>query len=335
MRYPRGDELPDKQERANRRAIRLEWISLAYWLTAIIAVYFALGQSQAMKAAWVEDILALFPPIAFLVASRFRHREPSDRFPWGYHRSITVAYVVATAALLALGLFIVIDSVEKLLAGTHPPIGMVEIFELQVWGGWVMLAALAYSGIPPLILGRMKQPLAEELHDKVLFADAKMNRADWLTAGGAAIGVIGIGLGLWWADAVAAIVIGAEIVHDGQRYLRESLSDLMDEHPKTHDEARPHPVVEQIKLELASVDWIEESAVRMREHGHLLTGDVWVVPTGSDAGLAGRLERLGERLRALDWRIHDVALAPVTSLEDVPEGVLVRHAAPLSTGRRG
>jgi cation diffusion facilitator family transporter len=325
MRYPHGDELPERQDRANRRAIRLEWISLGYWVTAIVAVYFALGQSQAMKAAWVEDILALFPPIAFLIASRFRHREPSARFPWGYHRSITVAYVVATAALFALGLFIVIDSVEKLLSGTHPPIGMVEIFDTQVWGGWVMLVALAYSGIPPVILGRMKQPLAEDLHDKVLFADAKMNRADWLTAAGAAVGVIGIGLGLWWADAVAAIVIGADILHDGQRYLRESLSDLMDERPKTYDEEHPHPVVEQIRQELSGIAWIEASAVRMREHGHLITGDVWVVPVGNEAGLAERLESLGDRLNAVDWRVHDVVLAPVTSLEDVPDGVLVRR----------
>jgi hypothetical protein len=49
------------------------------------------------------------------------------------------------------------------------------------------------------------------------------------------------------------------------------------------------------------------------------------VPTGNDAGLPDRLERLGERLHGLDWRVHDVALAPVSSLEDVPDGVLVRR----------
>jgi cation diffusion facilitator family transporter len=323
VRYPRGNELPEAQERANRRAIRLEWLSLGYWLSAIVLLYFTLGQSQAMKAAWVEDILALFPPIAFLVASRFRHREPDDRFPWGYHRTISVAYVVATTALFALGLFILIDSIERLLAGTHPPIGMVEILDTQIWLGWLMLGALAYSGIPPLILGRMKQPLADELHDKVLFADARMNRADWLTATAAAVGVVGIGLGLWWADAVAAIVISLDILHDGQRYLREAVADLMDEHPKTYDEARPDPLVEQIKMEVAAVEWIELAAVRFREHGHLISGNVWVVPRGDDGGLTERLERLGERLHALDWRVHDVAIAPVSSLEDVPDGVLV------------
>jgi hypothetical protein len=33
--------------------------------------------------------------------------------------------------------------------------------------------------------------------------------------------------------------------------------------------------------------------------------------------------RADSGLHALDWRVHDVVLAPVTSLEDVPEGILV------------
>ncbi|HEY8465588.1 MAG TPA: cation transporter [Solirubrobacterales bacterium] len=332
MRYPSGHELPPEQDRANRKAVRLEWISLVYWLTAIVLLYFTLGQSQAMKAAWVEDILALFPPVAFLIASRFRHRAPSGRFPWGYHRAITVAYAVATVALFALGAYIAIDSIEKLLRGTHPPIGMVEILDIQVWLGWLMLAALAYSGIPPVIFGRMKRPLAEALHDKVLFADAKMNRADWLTAGAAAAGVIGIGLGLWWADSVAALVIAADILHDGQRYLRESISDLMDEWPRTYDEAKPHPAAERVKEEIAAVPWIAEAAVRMREHGHTITGDVWVVPVGTEEALVQRLEDLGERLRKLDWRVHDVVVAPVTSLEEVPEDLRVEGRARRESG---
>jgi cation diffusion facilitator family transporter len=321
MRYPRGAELPPTQDGAMKRAIRLEWISLAYWVTAIIAVYFALGQSQAMKAAWVEDILALFPPIAFLVAARFRHREPNARFPWGYHRAITVAYVVSTLALFALGSFILIDSVDRLLRGTHPPIGLVEVFDTQIWAGWVMLAALAYSGIPPLFLGRLKKPLSDVLHDKVLFADAKMNQADWLTASAAAVGIIGIGFGLWWADAVAAIVIGLDIVHDGVKFLRESVSDLMDDSPKTHDEAEHHPLIDAVKDEVAKTAWVDQAAVRLREAGHLISGDVFVVPSG-DKELPRRTEELLGRLHGLDWRVQDVTLTVVRSLTDVPEGLL-------------
>jgi len=44
-----------------------------------------------------------------------------------------------------------------------------------------MVAALIYSIIPPLILGRMKLLLAAELHDKPLQTDANINQGDWLT----------------------------------------------------------------------------------------------------------------------------------------------------------
>jgi cation diffusion facilitator family transporter len=343
VRYPTGEELPEAQERANRKAISLEWVSVAYWLSAIVLLYFTLGQSQAMKAAWIEDILGLFPPIAFLVASRVRHRDASGAFPWGFHRAITVAYVVATVALFALGAYILIDSVDKLIRGTHPPIGLVEIFDTQIWLGWLMIAALLYSGIPPLIIGRLKEPLAEELHDKVLFADARMNRADWLTASAAIVGVVGIGFGIWWADSVAAIVIALDILHDGQRYLRESIADLLDDAPKTHDEKRPHPLIDEVRREVADSGWVADAVLRMRENGHVMSADVWVVPV-DDAAVADRVEELTERLRDLDWRIADVIVSPVRTIEGAPgelrvvipppEGVMVESERP-PRGARG
>ena len=324
MRYPGGPELSDGLKRSMARARRLEWISIGYWISAIVLMYFALGQSQAMKAAWIEDILSLFPPIAFLIAASFRERAPDGRFAWGYHRAITLAYLVATVALTVLGLFILFDSVDKLIKGDHPTIGMVELFDTQVWLGWLMIGALLYGVVPSLILGRLKKPLADELHDKVLFADAKMNQADWLTALAAIVGILGIGLGIWFADSLAAIVIAVDVLHDGQKYLRGSIADLMDARPTTHDESGPHPLTDRVGELVAAESWIDRAALRMREEGQVLTGEVLVVPSDLDAsGLVGRCEALSERLRALDWRIHDVSVAPVRSLDGAPEDLII------------
>ena len=87
MRYPPGTELPPDLQDVHRRAVRLEWISIAYLLTAIGAIYFTLGSSQAMKGAWLEDTLSLAPPIAFLIAARVRYKRPNARFAYGYHRA--------------------------------------------------------------------------------------------------------------------------------------------------------------------------------------------------------------------------------------------------------
>ena len=186
-----------------------------------------------------------------------------------------------------------------------------------------MIAALLYSGIPAVFLGRKKKPLAQDLHDKVLFADAKMNQADWLTAAAALVGVVGIGFGIWWADSVAAIVISLDILHDGQRYMRASVADLMDERPVRHDESAPHPLIDDVKEKLASRTWIEEGAVRLREEGHLITGTVWVVPE-DDERLVDRVERLRAELEGMDWRLHDIVVSPVRAIQNAPEGIRVK-----------
>jgi divalent metal cation (Fe/Co/Zn/Cd) transporter len=299
VKYPSGSELPPDLQPVHRRAVRLEWISIVYTVTAVVAIFFTLGSSQAMKGAWLEDVLSLAPPIAFLVAARVRYKRPNRDFPYGYHRAVEVAYLVAALALLSMGIFLIVDSALKLVDGDHPPIGMVELFDWQVWLGWLMIAALVYSVIPPVILGRLKKDLAAELHDKVLFADAKMNKANWMTGTAAIIGVVGL------------------------TYTAAAVKDILDGRPRRDDEKGVHPLVEQVRETVAELDWIREAAVRMRELGHLLSVEVLAVPR-DDADLLDRVEDAVERIQALDWKLQDVVVAVVRELEDAPDEVMVR-----------
>ena len=132
MRAREAHELPDDRERDRRRAVRLEWATIAAMLSVIGVMYFALGASQAMKTAWVEDILSLVPPIAFLVASRYSGRDPTERFPYGFHRTISIAFLCASVALAAFGALLLYDAVLKLMMREHPSIGTVVVFGQQV-----------------------------------------------------------------------------------------------------------------------------------------------------------------------------------------------------------
>jgi len=308
-------EMPPDKHHKLVKAVRLEWISILYLLSAIVLLYFTLGSSQAMKAAWVEDILGLTPPIAFLVASRVRNRKPNDRFPYGYHRATAIAYLCAAVALLALGAFILYDSVSKLLKFEHAPIDLVKPFgDRPIWLGWLMLAALAYSAVPQVFLGRLKQPLARELNDKVLYADSEMNRADWMTAGAAMLGVVGIGFGLWWADSVAASVISGDIVRDGWKNLRVAVDDLMDKEPTVIDDSRADPLPLWVKNELMLMDWVKDAEVRLREGGHVFLGEAFVVPVDNE-DLVGRIDRANQHLLDLDWRLHELVITPVPEIQ--------------------
>jgi cation diffusion facilitator family transporter len=303
-------ELPPELEKKNRRAIRLEWATIG-WMSSIIAVmYMTMGGSQAMRAALLEDLLSLVPPIAFLVASRFRSREPSQAFPYGQHRSITIAFLAASIALLSLGSLALFESATKLIRQEHPSIGLIEVFGRDVWLGWLMLGALAYSAIPPVILGRMKLPLARDLHDKALHADADMNKADWLTALAGIAGVVGVAVGWWWADAAAALVISFEIVRDGVKNLKRAVEDLMDHEPRTVD-GKKHDLPDRLRKRIEAEEWVSRAEVRLREEGHVFSGELFVEPRPGTPDLLAKIERLTDEAHAFDWRMYDVVVMPL------------------------
>jgi cation diffusion facilitator family transporter len=314
-------ELPTDKHPAYRRAIRLEWVTIGYLLTAITAIYLTLGKSQAMKTAWIEDMLSLIPSIVFLIAARISSRPPNRTFPYGYHRVVSIAYLVASSALFLVGALLLADALLKLASAEHPSIGTVELFGHQLWLGWLMELALLYSAVPAIVLGRMKLPLARELHDKVLFADAKINKADWLTAVAGMAGVLGIGLGLWWADAVAAAVISIDIVHDGFANLRTVVTDLMDKRPTTVDDSAVDPLTTRVEHEMQALSWVREARARLREHGHVYFGEVFVVPRDRTAHLVERIQEAHDRLQRLDWRLHDIVVVITPKIEEADAGM--------------
>lgn len=320
MRSSEALELPEEQERAHRRAVRLEILTILFLVSAITVIYLTLGASQSMKTVWVEDILSLIPPLAFLVAARVRRRPANERFPYGYHRAVSIAFLCAALALVAMGAFLLYDSVMKLVSAEHPSIGTVQLFGRRVWLGWLMLAALTYTAIPPVLLGRAKLPLARKLHDKVLYADADMNKADWLTAVAGIVGVTGIGIGWWWTDATAASFISLSILRDGVGNLRAVVADLMDAAPTSVDHERPDPLPNKVEKHLRGLPWVADVRVRLREEGHVYFGEVLVVPS-SERDLVANLEAALRDIHEMDWRLTDVVLSPVRDLDlpTVPE----------------
>lgn len=302
------------------KAKRLEIVSLAYLTTCVVVVYLAMGSSQAMKVAWIEDLLSLVPPLAFLFAVRRSRRPASVSHPYGHFRSIASGHLVAAVALLAMGVFLVYDSGSGLLKGEHPPIGSVNILGHTIWAGWLMIAAMVYTGVGPVILGRLKMPVAEGLHDKVLLADADMNKADWLTAGSAIVGILGVGLGMWWADGAAALLISGTILKDGWDQVTGAFADLLDTEARTVDDAQVHPLVDDILGVLRDQSWIEQGGCRVRDQGHVFHVEVFVVPVG-DSVTVEDSEALAGALRALDWKVVDVAVVPVAEL---PAGARTR-----------
>lgn len=309
--------LPPQQVDVLRRAIRLEWITIGFLAITVTLVFLVLGNSQAMKAAWLEDLLSFIPPIAFLIAVSINRKPPTHEHPYGFHRSVGVGHLVAAVALAAMGTFLVVDSATGLIRGEHPTIGTVEIFGQVIWLGWLMIGVMALIAVPPIFIGRAKMKLARDLHNKVLYADADMNKADWMTAAGSIVGVAGVGIGLWWLDYVAALFIAGSILYDGYRNLRAAVLDLMDERATTFDDRKPHPVGRAVEHYLRSLPWVEQVGCRTRDEGHVFHIEAFIVPRRGRAPSLKKIAAAKEACIAIDWKVQDIVLVLVDELPDV------------------
>lgn len=308
--------LPEKQQESLKKAIRWQIFTICYTICTIILVAFVLGSSQAMKTAWIEDMLSLLPQFAFLIALPFVKRRPTQKHPYGQHRAMSVGHLVGGVALFAVGSILAAESALGLIRVEKPTIGTVNLFGHTIWLGWLMVAVMAVVVIGPVCMyGPAKLKLAPKLHNKLLYADADMAKADWHTNVASIVGVLGVGVGLWWLDGAAAVFISLGIIFDGARNTRAAVSDLMDQRARTYDNKERHPLADTILEYLDSLDWVAESGIRMRDQGQVFHVEVFINPR-SGAVTTEQVDQVSRGVDQLDWKIQDIVIAVCT---DLPE----------------
>lgn len=266
------NELPKDIRPAMAKARKLEWWTLLGMGSVVVVMYFTMGSSQAMKTAFLEDLLGLVPALTFLIAASLERRKPTEFYPYGFVRVNSLAFLASAVVLSSMGLWLLYDGLSGLLKQEHPTIGPVTLFGQTIWLGWLMIAALAYSVVIPVILGRLKKPLAEELRDKVLHTDADMQKADWQTGLAGIAGIFGVGLGFWWADSAAAAFISLSIIYDGLRNVRTAGAELLDSAPRALASAELSPEAERLRERLTA-RW-PDADIRLRESGRYILADI-------------------------------------------------------------
>lgn len=295
---------PREIREAMKSARRLEWWNIGWTVTYVTAIGLAMGSSQAMRTAWVEDMLGLIPPIVFLISERYERRGANRNFHYGYDRVNGLGFLIAAVALAAVGLLLLKDSVMALMSQEHVTIGTVRLLGHDIWLGWFMLAAQVYATIPPLIIGYKELPLAETLRDKLLHTDALMNKANWQTGVAGFIGIAMLGFGFWWADAVAAIVISASIIYDGWRALKIATSELVDGVPR--ELGSDKLAKDAAGIEKALKKAFPGAKIKLRETGRYIRAEVVGARRPEDFSI----EQLGIEGLECRWRLDSVAFRP-------------------------
>ena len=307
MKLAPAHEFNKEQKAVLAKAKFFEYITIIYLITVAGLMYIVMGSSQAMKTAWVEDVLSLVPPTMFLVTNHFRNKKPNKHFPYGFHRIISFGFFVSAIALAAVGFYLVVDSGIKIFNKEHPTIGLKEYLNQDIWLGWWMILVLVWGTIPPVILGHLKLKLAPALHNKILYTDSKMNKADWQTAVATMAGIIGLGYGYWWADGAAALFVSVSVLRDGWTQCKSGFTELMNSSPKNL-EGKYINLSQKIENLISKHPDIKSAQVRMYEHGHVIFTDVFISCYESVSDFPGLTETLRTQVKNYDWRLIEATV---------------------------
>lgn len=200
-------------------------IAVALTITATVFV-------AELAGAWITGSLALLVDAAHmltdaggliiaLVAASLAARPATERRTWGWQRAEVIGAAAQAAILLAVGVFVVVEAVQRLFA---PP--EIDGALLVIFGVVGLLANVA--SIIVLFGGR-----GSNLNLRAAFLEV-VNDALGSIAVIVAAGVIAL-TGFAYADSIAAILIGVLIVPRAIVLLRETIGVLMESTPKGVD----------------------------------------------------------------------------------------------------
>lgn len=198
---------------------RITWVSVGVniVLTAMQLVVGFVAHSQSLIADAMHTLSDIVADVFVLFANRKGAEAADADHPYGHGRFETAASLVLGLLLAGTGAGILIAAAGRLQdIGSVPPVGVAAM-----WAALVTLAAK--EGLFRYMLAK-----AERLRSPMLVANAWHARADALSSLVVAAGIAGALIGFNFADAVAAIIVGAMIVRAGLRFGWDAIRELID-----------------------------------------------------------------------------------------------------------
>ncbi len=183
-----------------------------------------LGGSAAMLADAVHSLSDFLTDIVVLVFVKISNRPADRKHSYGYGKYETLATLCIGLALLAVGIGIAVDGVEKII---------------QVWNGetlaqpgWIAFWAAVASIVLKELTYWLTIRVAKQVDSEALKANAWHHRSDALSSIGTGLGIGGaILLGQKWTilDPIAALVVSVFIVLTALRLTYGAIGEFLEQ----------------------------------------------------------------------------------------------------------
>ena len=233
-------------ENTSQEAIKISRISILVNLLLSAGKLAAglLANSGAMISDAVHSASDVFSTLVVIVGVKLSGKESDREHPYGHERMECVAAILLSGILLATGLVIGWEGIQKILS---------ERSELQAPGILAAAAALISILVKELLF-RYVRGFARKQDSTALMAEAWHHRSDALSSIGALAGILGARAGFPVLDPLASVVICVFIAKAAADIFRDAVDKMVDHScdEETEDRIRlcavEQPEVERIDL---------------------------------------------------------------------------------------
>ncbi|MBT2734407.1 cation diffusion facilitator family transporter [Bacillus sp. ISL-7] len=175
-----------------------------------------IANSEALKADGLNNFTDIIASIAVLIGLKLSQRPADDDHPYGHWKAETVASMVASFIMIAVGIQVTYEAISSIFYGRNETPDLVS-----AWTG-LFCALVMY------FVYRYNKKLSREINSQSVMAAAKDNLSDAWVSVGTFIGIVGAQFNLPWLDPITAIIVGLLICKTGWEIFRDASHYLTD-----------------------------------------------------------------------------------------------------------
>ena len=208
------------EKNSSQEALRVSSLSILVnaLLTAGKLLAGLLAHSGAMISDAVHSASDVFSTLIVMAGVKLSGKASDREHPYGHERMECVAAILLSGVLLATGLLIGWEGVQKILA---------DRAELSAPGLLAAVAALVSILVKELLFRYVRRQ-AKDLDSPALMAEAWHHRSDALSSVGALLGIVGARAGFPVLDPLASVVICGFIAKAAFDIFRDAVDKMVD-----------------------------------------------------------------------------------------------------------
>jgi len=175
-----------------------------------------LAQSKALLADGINNTTDIIASVAVLIGLKISGKPADDDHPYGHLRAETIASLIASLIMLAVGLDVLYNAIKSVIFFNPKAPDLISAVVA------IFCAAAIY------MVYRYNMRIAVKIKSSGLMAAAKDNLSDAWVSIGTTIGIVASQFGFPWIDPLAAVVVSALILKTGWDIFREATHNLSD-----------------------------------------------------------------------------------------------------------